>query len=231
MSENSFDAVVIGSGLGGLTAAALLAKAGRKVCVIERNHSVGGAASAFKQGVLTIEPALHQTADPHYQGDPKHWILKTLDLLDEFEWVPVSPFYSVKGGPIGDMVSRPEGFRLRPLAERCGSLSNSHRSHQANPPTVPLCQCTNRCGCFSAMRSRSRLARVLCPLSRLNLRIAQATNVMLKCLKTGYIAEGRTSHSRPPIPVGRDCAAGRYPASSGPFDCDSSTVARSPAWL
>ena len=76
MSENAFDAVVIGSGLGGLTAAALLAKAGRKVCVIERNHSVGGAASAFKKGALTIEPALHQTADPHYPGDPKHAILK-----------------------------------------------------------------------------------------------------------------------------------------------------------
>ena len=52
MPETSFDAIVIGSGLGGLTAAALLAKAGRKVCVIERNHSVGGAASAFKKGAL-----------------------------------------------------------------------------------------------------------------------------------------------------------------------------------
>jgi phytoene dehydrogenase-like protein len=30
MSGDSFDAVVIGSGLGGLTAAALLAKAGRR---------------------------------------------------------------------------------------------------------------------------------------------------------------------------------------------------------
>ena len=58
MSESAYDAVVIGSGLGGLTAAALLAKAGRKVCVIERNHSVGGAASAFRKGALTIEPAL-----------------------------------------------------------------------------------------------------------------------------------------------------------------------------
>ena len=110
MGENVFDAVVIGSGLGGLTAGALLAKAGRKVCVIERNHSVGGAASAFKKGALTIEPALHQTADPHDPSDPKHAILKELGLLDEIEWVPISPFYSVKGGPVGEMFDLPVGF-------------------------------------------------------------------------------------------------------------------------
>ena len=110
MSENAYDAVVIGSGLGGLTAAALLAKAGRKVCVIERNHSVGGAASAFRKGALTIEPALHQTADPRVPGDPKHAILKELGILDEIEWVPVTPFYSVKGGLIGDVFDMPVGF-------------------------------------------------------------------------------------------------------------------------
>ena len=110
MSENAYDAVVIGSGLGGLTAAALLAKAGRRVCVIERNHSVGGAASAFKKGALTIEPALHQTADPHDPSDPKHAILTELGILDEMEWVPVSPFYSVKGGPIGETFDLPVGF-------------------------------------------------------------------------------------------------------------------------
>ena len=110
MSENSFDAVVIGSGLGGLTAAALLAKAGRKVCVIERNHSVGGAASAFKKGELTIEPALHQTADPRDPTDTKHAILTELGILDEIEWVSVRPFYSVKGGPVGQVFDMPVGF-------------------------------------------------------------------------------------------------------------------------
>jgi all-trans-retinol 13,14-reductase len=110
MSETAFDAVVIGSGLGGLTAAALLAKSGRKVCVIERNHSVGGAASAFKTGGLTIEPALHQTADPHDPGEPKHAILTKLGLLDEIEWIPISPFFSVKGGPVGDTFDLPVGF-------------------------------------------------------------------------------------------------------------------------
>ncbi len=113
MSQNSFDAVVIGSGLGGLTAAALLAKAGRKVCVIERNHSVGGAASAFKKGALTIEPALHQTADPHYPGDPKHAILTELGILDEIEWIPVRPFYSVKGGLHRRRLRHASRFRRR----------------------------------------------------------------------------------------------------------------------
>ncbi len=110
MRENSFDAVVIGSGLGGLTAAALLAKSGRKVCIVERNHSVGGAASAFKKGALTIEPALHQTADPRDPDEPKHAILKELGLLDEIEWVPVSPFFSVRGGPVGEVFDLPVGF-------------------------------------------------------------------------------------------------------------------------
>jgi hypothetical protein len=35
-----------------------------------------------------------------------------------------------------------------------------------------------------------RLARILCPFSRLDFRIAQAINVWLKCLSTRYIAEG-----------------------------------------
>ena len=39
-----FDAIVIGAGHNGLTAAAYLAKAGRKVLVVERRHLVGGAA-------------------------------------------------------------------------------------------------------------------------------------------------------------------------------------------
>lgn len=105
-----FDAVVIGSGLGGLTAAALLAKAGQSVCVIERNHSIGGAASAFKTGALRIEPSLHQTADPHDPSEPKHAILAELGLLDEIEWTAISPFHSVRGNLVGGQFDLPVGF-------------------------------------------------------------------------------------------------------------------------
>jgi phytoene dehydrogenase-like protein len=106
-----FDAVVIGSGLGGLTAAALLAKTGRSVCVLERNHSLGGAASVFKVGSLTIEASLHQTADPRDPRDPKHQILKALGILDEIECIPVSPFFSVRGGPVGAPFDLPHRAR------------------------------------------------------------------------------------------------------------------------
>ena len=105
-----FDAVVIGSGLGGLTAAALLSKAGKKVCVLERNHSIGGAASAFKSGALRIEPSLHQTADPNDPQEPKRAILEELGLLHDIEWLPISPFHSVRGKLVGGLFDLPTGF-------------------------------------------------------------------------------------------------------------------------
>ncbi|MFB3117283.1 MAG: FAD-dependent oxidoreductase, partial [Myxococcota bacterium] len=40
----SYDAIIVGGGHNGLTCAAYLAKAGRKVLVLERRHLVGGAA-------------------------------------------------------------------------------------------------------------------------------------------------------------------------------------------
>jgi phytoene dehydrogenase-like protein len=105
-----YDAVVIGSGLGGLTAAALLSMAGRKVCVLERNHSIGGAASAFRSGTLRIEPSLHQTADPHDPAEPKHAVLQELGLLDDIEWTLISPFHSVRGELVGGLFDVPAGF-------------------------------------------------------------------------------------------------------------------------
>jgi len=102
MIRADFDVAIIGSGLGGLTAGAILAKHGRKVCVIEKNTSLGGAASTYKVGPLMVEAALHQTAHPSSSADPKHAVLKRLGLLDALEWVPVGPLYSAEGGPLGD---------------------------------------------------------------------------------------------------------------------------------
>ena len=42
-----FDVVVIGSGIGGLSCASLLAAAGREVCVLEAHYEIGGCAHEY----------------------------------------------------------------------------------------------------------------------------------------------------------------------------------------
>ncbi len=113
-----YDVIVIGAGLGGLTVAALLARAGRQVLVLERSGSVGGAASTYRVGGLTIEASLHETADPHDPIEPKHHVLSRLGILDAVQWVPTGPLYEVRGGPVGEPFRLPDGF-----AAASGALS------------------------------------------------------------------------------------------------------------
>ncbi|MBR2876051.1 MAG: NAD(P)/FAD-dependent oxidoreductase [Clostridia bacterium] len=54
-----FDIIVIGAGLGGLTAAACAAKEGKKVLVLEKGITPGGAASSFIRGRFEFEASLH----------------------------------------------------------------------------------------------------------------------------------------------------------------------------
>jgi len=115
-----YDAVIIGAGLGGLTAGAILARAGRKVLVVERSNSVGGAASSYKVGDLFVEGSLHETSDPHDPRDPKHDPLTRAGVLDAVKWIPSGTFYEVRGGPVGPPLMVPDDFdaALHALAER-----------------------------------------------------------------------------------------------------------------
>src|SRR5437763_803918 len=105
-----YDVVVIGAGLGGLTAGAILARAGRKVLVIERSNSVGGAASSYKSGDLFVEGSLHETSDPNDPRDPKHTALVRAGVLDAVKWIPGGGFYQARGGPLSEPFAMPDNF-------------------------------------------------------------------------------------------------------------------------
>jgi phytoene dehydrogenase-like protein len=115
-----YDVVVIGAGLGGLTAGAILARAGRKVLVIERSNSVGGAASSYKSGDLFVEGSLHETSDPNDPRDPKHGALVRAGVLDAVKWIPGGGFYQARGGPLGEPFAMPDNFAAarRALTDR-----------------------------------------------------------------------------------------------------------------
>ena len=55
----SYDAIVIGSGMGGLTAATFLAKNGYKVLVVERHYLPGGYAQSFRRKGFLFDAAVH----------------------------------------------------------------------------------------------------------------------------------------------------------------------------
>ncbi len=60
MQTNEYDAIVIGSGMGGLTTASLLAQVGKKrVLVLERHFKLGGFTHSFRRKKYEWDPGVH----------------------------------------------------------------------------------------------------------------------------------------------------------------------------
>ena len=70
-----YDAIIVGAGHNGLVCAAYLAKAGRKVLVLERRHQVGGATTTEE-----IYPGFKYSCCSYVVSLLRPWIIRDLDL-------------------------------------------------------------------------------------------------------------------------------------------------------
>lgn len=59
MQGNKFDCIIIGSGLGGLVCATILAKEGYRVCVLEKNNQFGGNLQTFVRDKNIFDTGIH----------------------------------------------------------------------------------------------------------------------------------------------------------------------------
>ncbi|XP_072493101.1 all-trans-retinol 13,14-reductase-like isoform X3 [Notamacropus eugenii] len=88
---DQLDAIVIGSGIGGLATAATLAKAGKRVLVLEQHTKAGGCCHTFKQSGLEFDTGIHYVGWLKEDGFNRF----LLDQITEgqLDWAPLdSPF-------------------------------------------------------------------------------------------------------------------------------------------
>jgi all-trans-retinol 13,14-reductase len=87
-----YDIIIIGAGLGGLTAGAKLSREGKKVLLIEQHDRVGGYATTFDRGDFILEVGLHEMYGPS-PGDMKTKIFNDLDVFRHVEFIQLPEFY------------------------------------------------------------------------------------------------------------------------------------------
>ncbi|WP_297205214.1 NAD(P)/FAD-dependent oxidoreductase [uncultured Brachyspira sp.] len=96
MTNNKYDIVIIGSGLGGLTSGAYLAKQGKKVLVLESHNIVGGCATVYKRKNVKFEVGLHELDMAKKNREMKHVIFSKLGLYDRVNLVQLPQTWRIK---------------------------------------------------------------------------------------------------------------------------------------
>ncbi len=146
--ESAYDVVVIGSGIGGLSAAACLARVGQRVLVVEQGTGVGGYAHAFTRGPYTFDPAMSVFPQGHDHALPVA-LLDWLGVRGRCRFVPlesnykaVFPDYEIET-PFGldeftDVHCRHFPKQATKLREFFGLCHRLHKEAHELPPQLGL---------------------------------------------------------------------------------------------
>ncbi|MFH1455732.1 MAG: NAD(P)/FAD-dependent oxidoreductase [archaeon] len=83
--KHNYDAIIVGSGIGGLTTGAILSKEGKKVAVLEKHYTVGGFTHVFKRRDWIFEVGVHYIGE---MENPESLMRKISDYVTDgrLEW-------------------------------------------------------------------------------------------------------------------------------------------------
>lgn len=96
--DEHYDAIVIGSGLGGLSVASALTRAGWRVLVCERHDRPGGYAQSFRRWGATFDAAIHMIGGRQelvgHNSALEHLLAMT-GIADQVPLVGIDPFFEM----------------------------------------------------------------------------------------------------------------------------------------
>jgi all-trans-retinol 13,14-reductase len=79
-----YDAVIIGSGMGGLACGTILAKEGYSVCVIEKNKQIGGTLQTYARDKVIFDSGVHYVGGLD-KGQNLYQLFKYLGIIDKLK--------------------------------------------------------------------------------------------------------------------------------------------------
>jgi len=88
---DAYDAVIIGSGIGGLTTAALLSDVGWKVCVLEQHYTAGGYTHSYDRNGYEWDVGVHYIGDVGAKTQSK--LLFDFISAGKLKWAPMDNEY------------------------------------------------------------------------------------------------------------------------------------------
>lgn len=105
-----YGVIVVGTGNGGLAAAATTAKKGLRTLLLERHNIPGGSASSFRRGRFKFEPSLHELAE--VGTHPGEGTIRQMfeDFGTDIQWYhEENAFRAILPGPDGFDATLPTG--------------------------------------------------------------------------------------------------------------------------
>jgi all-trans-retinol 13,14-reductase len=184
LASDAYDVVVIGSGMGGLSAGLVLAKKGFKVCVLEQHYRPGGCLHQFFRNRIPFETGFHYVGGVGPDGTLGRY-LRYLGVYDRLSFQPLDPdgfdllrfpefsFFVPNGWSA--LVQRLEGAfpsekgAIHRYAVVCQELCRSSHTFSFQPPSGEMWKLTRvALGDFlGGLTSNRRLKAVLCGQSML----------------------------------------------------------------